>query len=98
MRTNGEHSAAAGSLEEGATGGSLEPGGATSDGECEAALDGIEVRSLREGELKLMPERCADGRIEQGGGAGLLAGLLQLEALVRRQGSMMQLHPVLNNA
>ena len=41
--------------------------------------------SFGEGELKLVTERCADGRVEQGGGAGLLADLLQLEALVRRQ-------------
>jgi hypothetical protein len=79
-----EHSAAADIVEEGATGESLEPGGTTSDGECEAALDGVEVCSVSEGELELVPKRCANGRVEQGGGAGLLAGLLQLEALVRR--------------
>jgi hypothetical protein len=30
-------------------------------------------------------EWCAGGRVEQGGSVGLLAGLLQLEALIRRQ-------------
>ncbi len=79
-----EYSAAAGSIEEGAAGESLEPGGTTGDGECEAALDGVEVCFVSEGELELVPERGADGRVVQGGGAGLLEGLLQLEALVRR--------------
>ncbi len=33
----------------------------------------------------MVTERRAGGRIEQGGGAGLLAGLLYLEAPIRRQ-------------
>jgi hypothetical protein len=80
-----ENRAAAGGLKEGDTGESIDPGGAPSDGECKAALDGVEVCTFGEGELKLVTERSAGGRIEQGGGAGLLAGLLHLEALIRRQ-------------
>jgi hypothetical protein len=71
-----EQGAAAGSLEEGGAGGRLDPGGAPGDGECEAALDGVEVCPFGEGELELMAERRTDGRVEQGGGVGLLAGLL----------------------
>ncbi len=49
-----EDGAAAGDVNEGAAGGGLEPCGASSDGECEAALDAVEVRSFRKGELELM--------------------------------------------
>ncbi len=80
-----ENRAAAGGVDEGAAGGGLEPGGTTGDGECETALDGVEVCSFGEGELELVAEWCAGGRVEQGGGVGLLAGLLQFEALFHRQ-------------
>ncbi len=56
-----EHSAATGGIDKGAAGGGLEPGGTTSDGECEAALDGVEVRSVGEGELELVSKWRADG-------------------------------------
>jgi hypothetical protein len=71
-----EQGAAAGSLEEGGGGSGLDPGGASGDGECEAALDGVEVCPFGERELELVAERRTDGRVEQGGGVGLLASLL----------------------
>jgi hypothetical protein len=80
-----ENRAATDGVDEGAAGGGLEPGGTTCDGECETALDGVEVRSFGEGELELVTEWCAGGRVEKGGSVGLLAGLLQFEALIRRQ-------------
>ncbi len=80
-----EDGAAAGGLEEWAAGGGLEPGGASRDGEGETALDGIEVRPLCEGELELMTEWGASGRVVQGGSVGLLASLLQLVAPLGRE-------------
>ncbi len=77
--------AAASGVDERASGGGLEPGGTTGDSECETALYGVEVRTVGEGELELVSEWRADGRVKQGGGVGLLAGLLQFEALVRSQ-------------
>jgi hypothetical protein len=71
-----EQGAAAGSLEEGGGGSGLDPGGASGDGECEAALDGVEVCSFGEGELELVAKGRTNGRVEQGGGVRLLASLL----------------------
>ncbi len=70
-----ENRAATGGVDEGAAGGGLEPGGATGNGECEAALDGVEVRSFGEGELELVAEWCADGRVEQGGPSKIFPSL-----------------------
>ena len=55
--------AAAGGVDEGAAGGGLEPGGTTGDGECETALDGVEVRPVGERELELVSEWRANGRV-----------------------------------
>jgi hypothetical protein len=71
-----EQGAAAGSLEKGGGGSGLDPGGTSGDGECEAALDGVEVCSFGEGELELVAKGSTDGRVEQGGGVRLLASLL----------------------
>jgi hypothetical protein len=71
-----EQGAAAGSLKEGGGGSGLDPGGASGDGECEAALDGVEVSSFGEGELELVAKGRTNGRVEQGGGVRLLASLL----------------------
>jgi hypothetical protein len=71
-----EQGAAAGSFEEGGAGSGLDPGGAPGDGECEAALDGVEVCPFGEGELELVAERRTNGWVEQGRGVGLLASLL----------------------
>ncbi len=57
-----EHGAAACGLEEGSTVDSLDPCGAPSDGECKAALYGVEVCPFGEGELELVTERRAGGR------------------------------------
>ncbi len=51
-----ENRAATCSVNEGAAGGGFELGGTTGDGECETALDGVEVRSFGEGELELVAE------------------------------------------
>ncbi len=80
-----ENGAATGRINEGAAGGGLEPGGAAGDGERETALDGVEVRSFGKGELELVAEWCTGSWIKQGGSVGLLADLLQLEALIRGQ-------------
>jgi hypothetical protein len=79
-----ENGAATGGVNEGAAGGGLEPSAEACDGECQTALDGVEVRSFGEGELELVAERGAGNQVEQGGRVGLLARLLQLEALISR--------------